>query len=104
MAFAQTSRIPRSRSTPVLSRLAGRVGHHYVGQPVGPLLDELAARVDRQHLVSQPLEVLGQCAAEPAEPDDEDRAGVDALSQRSVAPRVVGKAWVARAAPAPRPR
>ena len=57
-----------------------------------------------EHLVPEPLQVLGERAAEAAEPDDEDRALVDGLlANDGSLLRVGGTAGGARAARAPRP-
>ena len=71
----------------------GRVGLHDVGELVRPALHQVGVLVDGEHLVPQTDERGSDCAAEPAEADDDDAApGCRVLSQRSDAPQGNGTA------------
>jgi len=72
-----------------------------VRESVGELVDQRAIGVDGQHVVAEPLQILGQRAAEPAQTHHQYRARMDVLTQRSAAPRAGGTACAARAPPAP---
>ena len=49
-----------------------RIGLHGVGHPLGPLLHEVEALVDREHLAIEAVELAGARGPEPAESDHQD--------------------------------
>ena len=80
-----------------------RVGLHGVGDALRPLLHELEALVDREHLAVEAVELAGARGAEPPEPDHEDGGvAADLLNQRSAFPRAASRAANGMSRPRPR--
>ncbi len=66
---------------------------HGVGDPLRPLLHELEALVDREHLAVEAVQLAGARRAEPPESDDQDgRVASDPLNQRSAFRRAASRA------------
>ena len=79
------------------------VGLHGVGDALRPLLHELEAVVDREHLAIEPVELARARGAEAPESDHEDgRVAPDALNQRSAFPPAASRAANGMSRPRPR--